>query len=51
MDELQNPNPTIFKIKKLDEETKLSRKNEELDPEMEDQLDSLESIFKNYQKF
>lgn len=42
MDDLQNPNPTIFKKKKIDEETKLSRKLKELDPEIEDEIDNLE---------
>ncbi len=46
MDELQNPNPIIFKAKKLDEETKQKRKFEEQDPDIEDELDELESIIK-----
>lgn len=44
MDEIQNPNPTIFKVKKLDEEFKLRRKFEEKNSEIEDIIDSQESI-------
>ena len=43
MDELQNPNPVIFKAKKIDEEFKQKRKLEEKDPEIKDEIDELES--------
>lgn len=43
MDDIQNPNPTIFKAKKIDEEQKRKRKIEEMNSEICDEIDSQES--------
>jgi hypothetical protein len=45
MDDIQNPNPTIFKVKKIDEEQIRKRKIEEINSEINDEIDSQESIY------
>lgn len=43
MDDIQNPNPQIFKVKNIDEEIKRKRKAEEMNSDIEDDIDSQES--------
>lgn len=45
MDDIQNPNPTIFKVKNIDEDVKRKRKIEEMNSEIEDEIDPQESKF------
>jgi len=48
MEELQNPNPTIFQIKNIDQETMKKRKQDELNPDIEDEIDEIESNYQFY---
>jgi hypothetical protein len=42
-DEIQNPNPIIYKSKQIDGEILFHRKQAEIDEETTDQVDNLES--------
>jgi hypothetical protein len=44
-DELQNPTPLVYGVRKLDENLLFKRKQDEMNEDLEDEIDALESNY------